>query len=70
VTAKSQIWNRVSSLNQQAETYTIGDCNEPLSVLDADYMKRAAPGCDIPHPDKANIFRGGAAHEKDSVCWR
>jgi len=32
-------------------------------------MKRAAPGCVITHPTKTALPKGGAAHEKDSVCW-
>jgi hypothetical protein len=34
-----------------------------------DYMKRAAPGCGIPQPE-SKTFKGGAAHEKDSLSWR
>jgi hypothetical protein len=34
-----------------------------------DYMKRAAPGCDTYIPKNQKLNKGGAAHEKDSLCW-
>ena len=39
-----------------------------LPIEKLDYMKRAAPRCDITHLNQKKFPKGGAAHEKDSSC--